>query len=120
MNSKIKIEACVYMTFLGYHSPAEGSFSTEAMAIIEEVLKTRPTVANLSVQYQAGVLHNIVKVKSSASSVIGNSQYLNHDFRILAYRKKRPRGGKPTLRLRFRDDNSFIMVRSLQEITTGQ
>ena len=67
MNSKIKIEPCVYITLCGYHSPAERlSFSTEAMTIIEEVLKTRPTVANISVQYQAGVLHNIVKVRFSA------------------------------------------------------
>jgi len=44
MNSKITIEP------------------TEAMAIIEEVLKTRPTVANLSVQYHYGVLPNIVKL----------------------------------------------------------
>lgn len=55
--------------FRVYRNPAERlSFSEDARAIIEEVLKTRPTVVNISAEYGAGVINNIVRVRSSASS----------------------------------------------------
>jgi hypothetical protein len=108
----------LHRTFHGYYFPAERlTFRGEAKVIIEKVLEARPTVLNISASLQDTIVETIVKVRSafSAFSVIKTM-----GFHILAYQSGSPCGGKPALHLHFRDDNLFIMVRALQEITTGQ
>ena len=79
MNSTISISVCVSLkNFLIIISRLRLSFSLEAKHIIKKVLKGRPTVLNLSTEISSGpdcavLVKNIVKVRSSASSVIGKS-----------------------------------------------
>jgi hypothetical protein len=75
----------------GYHFPAERlSFSAASTKTITAAAKTikeatvRPAVVNISSggTHAARGAHNIVKVRSSASSASSYAHYQRHSFRI--------------------------------------